>query len=47
VSLHVYGIDSERVSTHVNRVLASVQRVAEQCVAGKLLNKSKSSKRAR
>jgi len=28
VSLHVYGIDSERVSTHVNRVLASVQRVS-------------------
>jgi predicted metal-dependent enzyme (double-stranded beta helix superfamily) len=28
VSLHVYGIDSERVSTHVNRVLTSVQRVA-------------------
>ena len=28
VSLHVYGIDSERVSTHVNRVLNSVQRVA-------------------
>ena len=27
VSLHVYGIDSERVSTHVNRVLTSVQRV--------------------
>lgn len=27
VSLHVYGVDSERVSTHVNRVLASVQRV--------------------
>jgi predicted metal-dependent enzyme (double-stranded beta helix superfamily) len=28
VSLHVYGIDSERVSTHVNRVLASVRRVS-------------------
>ncbi len=28
VSLHVYGIDAERVSTHVNRVLTSVQRVA-------------------
>ena len=27
VSLHVYGVDSDRVSTHVNRVLASVQRV--------------------
>ena len=27
VSLHVYGVDSERVSTHVNRVLASVQRI--------------------
>ena len=27
VSLHVYGIDSERVASHVNRVLTSVQRL--------------------
>jgi predicted metal-dependent enzyme (double-stranded beta helix superfamily) len=27
VSLHVYGIEAERVATHVNRVLASVQSV--------------------
>jgi hypothetical protein len=28
LSLHVYGVDSERVSSHVNRVLASMQRVS-------------------
>lgn len=27
VSLHVYGIDAERIGTHVNRVLASTQRL--------------------
>ena len=27
VSLHVYGIDSERIGTHVNRALASLRRL--------------------
>ena len=27
ISLHVYGIDSERIGTHVNRALASIRRL--------------------